>query len=270
MTDRPDPLALATRALKARYDADAEAPAPPSTRERVLERATADVRQRRVSRLVFLPLAAAFVLFATWAAATGALQRIFQPEVDEQRGHALASNAPPERSAPAATAQPPLLAASTAAPTPEPAPSASVALATPPVASAPAPATIPSGAQAPARPSATGVASAAPPAVTAPDPTPAATAAATGSVPSPEDELYATARRAHFDDRDYGRALAAWDRYLAAAPSGRLAPEARYNRAICLARLGRKDEARAALEPFASGSMGGYRKLEAQKLLDAL
>jgi hypothetical protein len=32
--------------------------------------------------------------------------------------------------------------------------------------------------------------------------------------------------------------------------------------------LGRRDEARAALLPFARGDYGGYRKVEAQALLD--
>jgi hypothetical protein len=65
--------------------------------------------------------------------------------------------------------------------------------------------------------------------------------------------------------------LTAWDAYLAAYPSGRFAVEARYNRAIVLARLHRITEARAALAPFAAGAVeGGYRQREATELLDAL
>jgi len=45
--------------------------------------------------------------------------------------------------------------------------------------------------------------------------------------------------------------------------------EARYNRAICLVRLGRRAGARAALAPFASGAYGGYRQEDARALLDA-
>jgi len=56
---------------------------------------------------------------------------------------------------------------------------------------------------------------------------------------------------------------------LRSAPNGRFATEARYNRAICLLRLGRDGEARQALEPFASGKMG-YRQNEARQLLDEL
>ena len=52
------------------------------------------------------------------------------------------------------------------------------------------------------------------------------------------------------------RALAAWDAYLAGYPRGTFAPEARYNRALCLARLGRFASAAEALRPFATGRVG--------------
>ena len=74
----------------------------------------------------------------------------------------------------------------------------------------------------------------------------------------------------HFSQRDSASALTAWDDYLAAFPRGRFVPEAQYNRAICLVRLGRDAEARAALAPFASGKRGGYRQTEAGDLLSAL
>ncbi len=82
--------------------------------------------------------------------------------------------------------------------------------------------------------------------------------------------LYAAAHYAHFAARDYAVALRAWNAYLRAAPDGPLAPEARYNRAIALARLGRRAEAREALAPFAAGTYGGYREKQARELLDAL
>lgn len=85
-----------------------------------------------------------------------------------------------------------------------------------------------------------------------------------------ETPLYEAAHAAHFVDRDPTRALAAWDAYLAAYPSGRFAPEAKYNRALSLLRLGRRDEAQEGLAPFADGAYGDYRKREAKKLLDAL
>jgi TolA-binding protein len=84
-----------------------------------------------------------------------------------------------------------------------------------------------------------------------------------------DGDLYRLAHEAHFTSHDYARALSGWDAYLQAAPNGRLATEARYNRAICLLRLGRDAEARLALEPFASGKMG-YRQNEARELLEEL
>ena len=79
--------------------------------------------------------------------------------------------------------------------------------------------------------------------------------------------LYRAAHRAQFAGGDQAHALALWDRYLSAAPNGSLSPEARYNRAITLIRLGRTVEAAQALEPFARGDYGSYRKPEAQALL---
>jgi len=105
-----------------------------------------------------------------------------------------------------------------------------------------------------------------------------------GSAPAPqndapaasdrlEDEgasLYAAAHHAHFVERDPGKALRAWDAFLAAAPESPLAPEARYNRALALVRLDRRAAARRALEPFARGVYGSYRTREARALIDAL
>lgn len=80
-------------------------------------------------------------------------------------------------------------------------------------------------------------------------------------------------RRAHtlqFDARDHGAAIVAYERYLAAYPGGRFATEASYNRAVSLAHVGRRSEARDALEPFARGAHDGYREEEARELLRAL
>jgi hypothetical protein len=84
-----------------------------------------------------------------------------------------------------------------------------------------------------------------------------------------DGDLYRLAHEAHFTSHDCARALLGWNAYLQAAPNGRLATEARYNRAICLLRLGRDAEARHALAPFASGKMG-YRQNEARELLEEL
>jgi len=101
-------------------------------------------------------------------------------------------------------------------------------------------------------------------------PAPPPTAAPSALAPDP-DALYRDAHDAHFLRHDPAAALAAWDRYLAAAgPNARMSVEARYNRAIALVRLGRTDEARAALEPFARGEYGGYRREDAARLLESL
>lgn len=85
-----------------------------------------------------------------------------------------------------------------------------------------------------------------------------------------ELDQYRAAHGLHFGAHDYARALDSWDAYLAAYPSGAFALEARYNRSICLFKLGRMTEARAALRPFAEGEVpGGYRKNEARALIEA-
>jgi len=89
---------------------------------------------------------------------------------------------------------------------------------------------------------------------------------------APIEALYRKAHELHFHGGDRAEALAAWDAYLAAEPTGRFAVEARYNRALLLIRLGRFADARAALEPFARGSVepAGYRQREATMLIDRL
>jgi hypothetical protein len=85
-----------------------------------------------------------------------------------------------------------------------------------------------------------------------------------------ETDLFKVAHQAHFVTRDPAAALVAWDRYLSAAPAGRYALEAKWGRALCLVRLGHHDEAVAALQFFADGVHGDYRRREAQQLMDAL
>jgi TolA-binding protein len=92
----------------------------------------------------------------------------------------------------------------------------------------------------------------------------------TPPISTAEQSLYAKAHQAHFVDHDPAAALQGWEAYLAAYPDGRFSLEARYNRGICLVRLGRRSEARQALAPFAEGTYAGYRQHEARELLDAL
>ena len=98
----------------------------------------------------------------------------------------------------------------------------------------------------------------------------AATVASRKPVDQDPQGVYRAAHRAHFEQRDYGAALTSYERYLSAAPSGRFALEASYNRALCLARLGRADQAVRALQPFAQGRFGSYRQREAASLIEAL
>ena len=87
---------------------------------------------------------------------------------------------------------------------------------------------------------------------------------------SRELSLYRSAHELHFGAKRYDEALRAWESYLA-LPSPTFALEARYNRALCLLRLGHYEEARAALRPFAEGRvLGGYRRVEAGRLIEAL
>jgi hypothetical protein len=108
----------------------------------------------------------------------------------------------------------------------------------------------------------------APPRVSAAPPrAPARPAAA----PAPdEDAVYREAHQAHFVRRDFAAALAGWNRYLALERPGRFALEARYNRAIALFRLGRREEAARAFRPFADGDYGPYRQQGARALLQRL
>jgi hypothetical protein len=81
---------------------------------------------------------------------------------------------------------------------------------------------------------------------------------------------YGRAHRAHFVEDSPTRALRAWDEYLHRHPQGTFAPEARFNRALCLIRLGEKVRAAEALRPFAQGEFRGYRRQEACALLGTL
>jgi hypothetical protein len=93
-----------------------------------------------------------------------------------------------------------------------------------------------------------------------------------GDMPVSEEEFqrYRAAHEAHFNRKDPAAALAAWSDYLTHSPTGRLAVEARYNRALCLLKLGRVQEARMALRPFTAGDYGAYRQGEARNLIATL
>jgi hypothetical protein len=104
----------------------------------------------------------------------------------------------------------------------------------------------------------------------APDSQPTNAPPAPAVVEDVDGRLYARAHEAHFVQRNAAAALTAWDAYLVAQPDGRFALEAKYNRALCLVRLERLDEAKTALRPFRDGRFGSYRQVEAARLLGAL
>jgi hypothetical protein len=86
---------------------------------------------------------------------------------------------------------------------------------------------------------------------------------------TPDLNAYSVAHRLHFTNGDYAGALTAWNGYLARFPNGTFAPEARLNRAVCLARLGRTQEARTQLQAIAKDRMGSYGA-QARRLLGAM
>lgn len=180
----------------------------------------------------------------------------FKNKAEPEPVHAVATTEPE------VPAEPPHRAPVVPAPTPEPEPEPVPEVVAPAPAPEPAP---PTPAPAPTPKPKQRVAPPAPAAVPAPAPAPP-------PPPAPDAELlaYQQAHDAHFKGGNPTAALAAWDRYLAQFPDGKLAPEARYDRALVLVKLERWTEARAALAPFANAPDGAYRQREAAKILDAI
>jgi len=86
----------------------------------------------------------------------------------------------------------------------------------------------------------------------------------------PELARFRSAHELHFQGNRPREAIAAYADYLQAFPRGRFVPEARYNTALNYIKLGDKNRAREALQPFASGAYGDYRQREAEQLIEAL
>jgi hypothetical protein len=253
-----DLLARATRA--ARAESDRAPPEVARTRARVLATSSRHAR-RRVRFATLAPLAAALAVSTAWAGTNGwlaqtwqGLRSVVRPAVSES------PRSSPERTFPVAERSAP--------PPAEELPTRPERPGVPVVAVESLPRVTPrvSG----LAPLATGVVTPAPESEPA-EPSESDGAGA-GEAPLQDEAslLYAAAHRAHFVERDPGAALRAWDAYLRAAPTGALVPEARYNRALTLVRLGRRDEARAALSPFVDGTYGTYRAREAREILGAL
>jgi hypothetical protein len=85
----------------------------------------------------------------------------------------------------------------------------------------------------------------------------------------PEDALFEEVQRDH-RSASSSEDLAGWQRYLAAYPEGRFAPEARYRRAEALARLGDENAALAAFLWFAHSPEGMSRREDALRWVRAL
>ncbi len=230
--------AIQEHAHALRQVCDGESADAAATRRRILEVAHARARRRRRLVVLTAPMAAALVLSSAWAAVSGRLPRLVA-----------------------------LLAESAPAPT-DASHSArgdvgrnGLEQGNSQVASAPLPA--------PSVPAPSLTETSAPPVLREVH-SPQARGSAVDASAYAEESMYEAAHRAHFVTRDPAAALRGWDEYLAEYPAGRFAPEARYNRALTLVRLGRIEEARAALAPFAEGAYGGYRRAEAREVLDAL
>jgi hypothetical protein len=257
-----DLLDRAARALREGTESQAEG--NQFARARVLA-SLHQARVRRHKRFVFMaPFGLVFAAASAWGMASGRA-----PELARQVAAALGlvSAPEPKLATPRAQLPPPeprlaepaIAAAETATAAAETAPAAAET-AEPPRAEAPLPA--PAVVHAPASRSRSTHRREVAPRARPTDDLP--------SVDDPGHELYRAAHRAHFVERNPERALRGWDEYLAQARGGRFALEARYNRALCLIRLERNAEAQSALEPFARGDFGAYRRDEATRLLRAL
>jgi len=209
--------------------------------------------RRRTLRTLYWTLAALCVGMGAWANATGRIDEWFEsePEPPPPAAKPSAPAAPPSAGRPAPrVSEPPALV--------EPAPGIAAPAVAPPV----TPPALPPAVPAPPRPHAPAKA---PPSVKPPRP------ATPPPAPQDVDDVYRAAHRAHFNQQDYARALPLWDRYLElAGPEHVLLPEARFNRAIALYRLGQWAAAKRALEPFAGGEYGRYRRADAERLLEAI
>jgi len=231
-----DLLKAATRALQDETAEDADGR---FTRARVMASLHQGKVKRRTRLAFVLPIAACLAAGTAWGAATGRLPAVFHAV-----GEFVGYNSKPSQPRPAENA---------ARAAQNPSAVADVQSPPPPVEVAPEPAPVVEAKPEPAKI----------------EPSASAKLASSAAFQDADGDLYRLAHEAHFVSHDYARALTGWNAYLQAAPGGRLATEARYNRAICLLRLGRDAEARQALEPFASGKMG-YRQNEARELLEEL
>jgi len=84
-----------------------------------------------------------------------------------------------------------------------------------------------------------------------------------------ELDAYQAAHDAHFKTQDYRIAQMLWLQYLQSFPNGRLAPEAKYNRAVALLRLGDQEQANREFQQLLQESRLAYRHGEILRFLRA-
>jgi hypothetical protein len=273
---KSDILGQAARALREAHTGEREGSG--FTRARIMVALHRERRRRLFRWVVLSPLASLLVVGSAWAQSTGQWPVVWRAvasvlaftgvERPRPPTPGPAPRAVPERSSPAPlhqAAEAPSLAP--AGPETPPAASDVAPVTAPPeLATAPQTApTVPRSAHARRPPRVAPRASqAAPPATVGEAP------AQPESKPDADLALFRLAHDLHVAGRQSRAAIAAYDDYLAAFPNGRFVPEARYNRALDSIKLGDKAGARAALEAFARGAYGDYRRKEARDLLEAL
>jgi hypothetical protein len=254
--DLLDERALADAFRSVREANDGTNEAADLTLQRALFRTRARARKQRRARWIVLPVAAALAASTAWAGVTGRLAPALDALLEALHdGRSVPASSAAWATAPAPSATPPEGVRAT--------PPEGVRALTGPLPRSIEPGSTVVGDRAISRAARADTA----PSVSA---TTESSAPLAPSAPDPNAALLAEAHRLHFTERDPARVLVAWDRYLAAAPRGRFVPEARYNRALALVRLGRRAEAEEELSTFAAGAYGAYRRDEAKALLDAL
>ncbi len=273
-----DDLKAAFRSVRDAYDGTH--PEANSTLHRALFRTRTRERRHRFTRWVVVPIAAVLAASTAWAGVTGKLTPAVQSVLESFHAERTAppSPAPARPAVTSATAtsetsetaaphedETPAEVAAADVPAPESTTTATTITPPPSARSERVPSVRSSAVDVAARELASKAEAPTEAIVTAETAPPAPPPR-----PDPHAALFEEAHRLHFIDRDPARALAAWDRYLVTAPNGRFAPEARYNRALALVRLGRVAEAKTELEAFAGGAYGSYRRDEAKALLGAL
>jgi TolA-binding protein len=270
MSENNDVLQRAARALRETHSGDSAR--SPFTRARVM-RSLHEDKKRRLSRtLIFGPLAAILVGSTAWAAATGQLPVLFERaeqwfvSAQAPTGQATAIPQPGRKHTAkhSPSSEEPL--AVEAAPSVDPVPTVeAVPTVAPTIEVVESP---PERVVARRRLAEPAVVSEPPRAEPVPEPPPAP------EVPpelarDPELAQFRRAHDLHFQGKA-NAAIAAYGEYLGAYPGGRFVPEARYNTALNLLKLGQRSRAQSILKAFAEGRYGGYRQEQARGLLDAM